>query len=466
MYRFQVLLILLLAGFIQPAMAQKEKLERLMDYYAVHDNFNGTVLVMHKGAIVLAKGYGYRDARSKHKNTENTIYQIGSNTRQFTAEVVLQLDSKGKLGLEDPLSKYLPEYPNGDRITLRNLLTHSSGIYNYAKDPIFSAEWAGKPVTKKDMLTRFQNQPLAFTPGTDFANSNSDYFLLGLVIEKITHKSYERVVKEDILMNCGMTHSGFNFLHLADENKAIGYDLKGPEQFTEAILTDSSVAYASGAMYSTAGDLLKWHRALLHHRLLPKDWQDLAFTPHKNQYALGWNITTLYNHRFMEHAGDISGFTSYEVRQEDNDDFIVLLENVSRQGETEKAIANNIVQCLYDKKYILPGERREPAVPKAEKVKPETPVTTIKPANLALLKKYVGDYEITPAYTLSFSLQGNELYVSSPDQKFIKMVQESETIFRTVGWNAEIEFIKSKSGFVNKIVLHQQGELIPGVRAK
>ncbi len=471
MQELKLLCILAIIATTTPAFAQKEKLERLMDYYAVHDTFNGTALIVRKGNILLSKGYGYRDVHNKIKNTENTVYQIGTNTRQFTAEVILQLDSKGRLGLEDKLSKYLPGFPNGERITLRNLLTHSSGIYNYTKDPVFTN--AVKPIKKEEILERIKSQPLAFAPGSDFAFSNSNYFLLGLVIEKITTKKYERVLKEDILLTCSMSHSGCDFSQLRDDNKAIGYNFSGKGEFVEALASDSTLTYAGASLYSNASDLLKWHRALLHHRLLPKDWQDLAFTPHKNQYALGWNITNIYKRKFMEHAGEVNGFTSYEVRQEDDDVFIVLLENVSRQGVEEKAIANNIVQCIYDKNYILPGERKKPAVavvPVPENTqRPETapkPEKKAKPVNPAKYKKFTGDFEITPAFTITFSIENNELVAATPDQKSIKMVQESETMFRTTGWNAEIEFIKDAKGAYNKIVLHQQDQLIPGVRAK
>jgi CubicO group peptidase (beta-lactamase class C family) len=476
MHKSYFIAFLLLVSCSHLALAQQEKLLRMMDHYAAHDHFNGTVLVVRHGAVLLSKGYGYRDAARKIKNNENTIYQIGSNTRQFTAEVILQLDSKGKLGLEDRLAKYLPGFPNGDKITLRNLLTHSSGIANYTTDPSFRIPNADRPIVKDELVGRFKNLPLAFTPGSAFEYSNSDYYLLGMVIEKITAKKFERELREDILFTCDMTHSGCNFARLNDANKAIGYNLTDGDHFTEAVVVDSTISYAAGSMYSTASDLLKWHRALLHHRLLPKDWQDLAFTPHKNQYALGWNINNSFNRKFMVHAGAISGFTSYEVRQEDDDIFIVLLENVVRDGESQAVIANNIVQCLYDKNYQLPWERKEqPAVskkiataPKPTEAagKPEHAATTAPVVSAAVLRKYQGVFEINPAFTLTFTLVGDELFAATPENKSIRMVPETATLFRTEGLNAEIEFIKSATGAINKIVLHQQGQLIPGVRAK
>jgi CubicO group peptidase (beta-lactamase class C family) len=472
MRKFYLLFVLFIGACSSAALAQKEKLERLMSYYVTHDNFNGTVLVVRKGSVLLSKSYGFRNVGNKTKNTENTIYQLGTNTRQFTAEVILQLDSKGRLGLEDKLAKYIPDYPNGDKITLRNLLTNSSGIYNYTSDPLFTGRSAESPMSKDAITAKFKRQPLAFSPGTNYQNSNSGYFLVGMVIEKITHKKYEREVKEDILYTCDMSHTGFDFIHLRNENKATGYNFNGT--FAVAPIIDSTVSYAGGAMYSTAGDLLKWHNSLVHHRLLPKDWQDLAYTPFKNNYALGWNISTAYNRKFMEHGGEISGFTSYIMRQEDDDVVVILLENVVRTGTSQAFITHNIVQCLYDKTYTTPGERKEvlpsPVTPIAIKNEPaemnDKAGKAMALATITQLKKYEGTFEVNPAFTLTFTLKGNELYAATPEHKSIKMVQESETLFRTAGLNAQIEFVKLKNGMVNKIVLHQQGQLIPGVRSK
>jgi CubicO group peptidase (beta-lactamase class C family) len=469
MQKLNCLCILLLA-VSSFASAQTDKLERLMDYYVKHDNFNGAALIVRKGAVLLAKGYGYRDERTKSRNTENTIFELGTNTNLFTAEVIIQLDSKGKLGLDDKLVKYLPDYPNGDRISLKNLLSQTSGIYNYTNDPAFCVSPHYIPKSREEIIDRFKNQPLAFAPGAEYQNSNSNYFLLATVIEKIAHKKYEKEVKEEILFNCGMTHTGFDFLRLRDENKAIGYIEKEREKYTEAPAKDSLLIFSAGELYSSATDLLKYHRALLQHKLLPKDWQDLAYSPVRNQHAPCWDIYSIYNRKFMQHGGEMTGYRNYIIRQEDDDVLIVLLENVVRNGESDSSIANNILQCLYEKSYVLPGERKvtvaaerpRPTADQPENVKVKKP----KPIDGVDRNRYVGDFEITPAYTLSFALIGNELYATSPDQKAIKMVQESETIFRAAGWNAEIEFVKSGNGSFNKIVLHQQDQLIPGVRTK
>ncbi len=440
-----------------------------MEYYAVHDNFNGTALVVRKGAVLLSRGYGYRDAKTRSRNTENTIYELGSNTNLFTAELIVQLDSKGKLGLDDKLTKYLPDYPNGDRISLKHLLTQSSGIYNYTNDPAFCVSPRYIFKNRDEIIDRFKNQPLAFAPGTDFQNSNSNYFLLATVIEKITHKKYEKAIKEEILFTCGMTHTGFDYHHLRDEYKAIGYDATGAEKYAELPARDTLLIFSAGELYSSANDLLKWHRALLNHKLLPKDWQDLAFAPIKNQHAPCWDIYPLCSRKFMQHAGEISGFRNYIVRQEDDDVLVVLLENVVRNGESDSSIASNIIHCLYDKNYVLPGERKRAttvATDKPEPIKKEKKEKNIHPVSAGNMKKYVGEFEITPAYTLIFTLIGNDLYASTPDQKAIMMVQESETLFRAAGWNAEIEFVMGDKGAFNKIVLHQQDQLIPGIRSK
>ena len=258
-----------------------------MDYFAANNNFNGSVLVARNGSVLLAKGYGYRDAEKKIKNTENTIFQIGTNTMQFTAELLLMIDAQGKFGLDDKVAKFIPDYPNGDKITIKNLITHTSGIYDYTRDTALMNHH-DKPVTRAELLAVFKNKPLSFQPGERFEYSYSNYVVLGYIAEIITDRKYEWLMRERVFNACRMDHSGFDFTALADENKAVGFHSLGND-ITVAPGTDSSVSYAAGGMYSTVGDMYKWHRTLEAHKLLPKDWQEIAYTPYKNRYAFGWD---------------------------------------------------------------------------------------------------------------------------------------------------------------------------------
>jgi CubicO group peptidase (beta-lactamase class C family) len=331
----------------------KEKLDSLMNYYAAANNFHGSVLVSYKGNVLLAKGYGYRDIERKLNNDPNTVFQLGTGTEQFTAEMMIIMDSQGKLALTDKLSKYFPGFPNSDKITLKHLLTHTSGIYNYMADPNWNTHCT-KPMKMQDLLGLFRNKPLAFEPGERFAYSASDYVLLGCVIERITGRKYEDEVRQYILNVCSMTRSGFDFAAFNDDNKAIGCLYAG-NQFSRAPVVDYSLSFSAGGLFSNVYDLYKWNAALHEYRLLPKDWQEIAYGPAKNRFALGWWIYTIQGKRFMQSSGTAPGFTSFEMRQEEDNIFIVLLENTTQPGEHNRTIAYNIIKYLYSSN--IPAQR-------------------------------------------------------------------------------------------------------------
>ena len=169
---------------------------KLMSAYQSQQKFNGTVLVAKGGKILLAKGFGSRS--NGLPNTPNTIFQIGSVTKQMTAEVILLLQREGKLNVHDNLTRYVPGFPHGDSITIENLLTHTSGIYNYTNDAEFMATEATKPATHDKLLALFEHKPLEFAPGTSWSYSNSNYILLGLIIEQVSGMSYEKAMRKYI----------------------------------------------------------------------------------------------------------------------------------------------------------------------------------------------------------------------------------------------------------------------------
>ena len=442
---FSILIATCLYTATALAQTPKDKLNKLMEYYTQNDDFSGTVLIAKKGTVLLDKGYGYSNVGARTPNTENTIYQIGSNTKQFTAEVIVQLDSKGRLGIEDKVSKYMPGFTDGDQVSLKNLLTHTSGIYNYTKETEFTIAHPEKAVSHETILATFKNKPLEFTPGSKFEYSNSNYYLLGCIIEKITGMRYETEVRRNIFNVCGMTHSGFDFTHLRDPNKATGYYYIQSGKNMEAPITDSSISYAAGAIYSTVGDLYKWHQALHTYKLLPKDWQSLPYKPFKNHYAFGWSIDKIDGKEYMTHTGGISGFTSYELRSDPEDIFIVILENNMKPGVDNEAIGKSLLKCLNDPNYKLPTD-------KSVAVKAD------------VLQAYAGTYQVNADFAITIRANGNELTAQATNQSEIRLKAESQTVFHTVGVAATIEFVKSKDGSCKEIVLRQNGTELTGTR--
>jgi CubicO group peptidase (beta-lactamase class C family) len=264
----KILLSLIILGTTYPVFTQNisTKLDTLIGAYENESGFTGTVLVATKGTVILEKGYGYKNKSTKALNDTNTIFQIGSITKQFTSAIILQLLEQNKLALQDSLTKYIPDYPNGDKITIEQLLTHTAGVYNYTNDAAFVEKESTHPIIRDSLITRFKYKPLDFPPGQKYRYSNSGYFLLGYIIEKITGQSYFQVVRQHIFQPLHMDHSGFDFTGLNNPNKAIGYT--SPQSTMPASIVDSSVSFSAGAIYTTVGDLYKWDRALLAGKIL------------------------------------------------------------------------------------------------------------------------------------------------------------------------------------------------------
>ncbi|TMI88097.1 MAG: beta-lactamase family protein [Bacteroidetes bacterium] len=331
------ILILVAAFFIVHLSFAQEtaKLDELISAYAKMYKFNGAALVAKNGVILLNKGYGYRNAADKIANTEQTVFQLGSITKQFTSAIILKLQQEKKLSVSDKLSKYFPGYPKGDSITIEHLLSHTSGIFNYTNDEKFMENEITKPSSREKIMALFKDKPLDFSPGTAWNYSNSGYSLLGYIIEDVTKMPYEKVVRKYIFTPLQMTHSGFDFTHLKNKEKATGYFKLDDKEIVPAPIVDSTIAFSAGAIYSTTGDLYLWHKALQQNKILLKEQQEKAYTPVKNKYGYGWSIDSVEGKRRVSHGGGIHGFVTNISRVPEDDICIVLLSNTSNPAISE-----------------------------------------------------------------------------------------------------------------------------------
>ena len=256
------------------------RIDELVNEYVVNQQFMGSVLVAEKGKVIFAKGYGLADVEKNIPNTPDTKFMIGSITKQFTAMLVTQLVEKGKLKLDNTISDFIPEFPRdiGDKITVEMLLCHSSGLilpegiekYYYATS---KEEWL------QEYLKQVAEEGLRFEPGKGYGYSNGGYFIIGLIIEKVTGKNYEEVLTEQILKPLGMTQTGCDRKGLVVENRATSYR-KLPDRYItwneETNSYDPAVwGFGCGNMYSTVGDLFKFSQALSTNQLLSKKYMDM-----------------------------------------------------------------------------------------------------------------------------------------------------------------------------------------------
>ena len=425
-----------------PAFSQTipERLDSLLAAYNKQNAFNGSALVARKGTVLLQKGYGYKEAKTNTPNDANTIFQIGSITKQFTSAIILQLQEKNKLSVQDKLSKYIPDYPRGKEITIENLLTHTSGIYNYTNDPGALTFGGTKPIRLDSLIARFKNKPLDFSPGEKYSYSNSGYILLGYIIEKVTGRSYFRVVREQIFQPLQMTHSGFDFAGLKSSDKATGYISITARQ--SAFIIDSSVSFAAGSIYTTVGDLYKWDRALYTGRIISQASLQKAFTPHLSKYGYGWMIDTLYGKKAVEHGGGIPGFFTFILRVPEDETCIILLDN--RQSTALSKMTTAIDALLNGKEIAAPKERKEISM------------------DTAILQLYAGQYELAPGVVMTIRLENGKLTEQLTGQGEFGIFAEKVNFFFMKVVDAQIEFTKGSDGKIEKLVLYQNGREIPG----
>ncbi|WP_081212135.1 serine hydrolase [Salegentibacter sediminis] len=355
--------VLFLFTLISAAQSKPEMIEELMEKYSEYQQFNGSVLVAENGNVIYKDGLGLANMEFNIPNEPDTKHRLGSITKQFTAMLVLQLVENGKLELDKPISEYLPEYtgPAADKVTIHHLLTHSSGIPSYNSFPGFFENQSRDPYTPGEFVKTFADSTLQFTPGEKFVYNNSGYFLLGHIIEKVSGKTYEEMLKENIFEPLEMKNSGYDHHAHIIKNRAAGYERVG-NGYRNAPYLDMSIPYAAGSLYSTVEDLYLWDRALYEEELLNEKLKEQMFSAQikdgDSYYGYGWAIRKMPIGKTKDsiltiaHGGGINGFNTLLMRIPEDQHLIVLLNNTG--GTNLGEMARSITNILYDTDYEMP----------------------------------------------------------------------------------------------------------------
>ncbi|HEX8637496.1 MAG TPA: serine hydrolase domain-containing protein, partial [Pyrinomonadaceae bacterium] len=346
---FVLTLVTASAAFAQD---NARKIDELLKNYYDYGQFNGAALVAEKGKVVYAKGFGMANMEWSIPVQPDTKFRIGSVTKQFTAALILQLVEEGKIKLDGRVTDYLPDYRKdaGGKVTIHQLLNHTSGIPSYTSQPDFFANVSRDPYSVEDFVKKFASGDLEFEPGTKFSYNNSGYFLLGAIIEKVTGKSYETVLKERIFEPIGMKNTGYDHHATLLQKRANGYE-KTPDGYVNAAYLDMSLPYAAGSLYSTVEDLYKWDQALYENKILSAESKTKMFTPGLSNYGYGFGIAdrpigkTAQKTKFIQHSGGINGFNSLLTRLPDKQQTIILLDNVGL-GRYQENITDSIINIL------------------------------------------------------------------------------------------------------------------------
>ena len=335
-----------------PAAEPGAEIDRLLAGYHSLGQLNGSVLVAQEGRVVLARGYGLANMEWSIPNAPDTKFRLGSITKQFTSMLIMQLVAEGKLATSTTVAEALPYYRKdaGGGVTIHHLLSHTSGIPSYTSHPDFRRLVSRNPYGTQEFVTSYCSGDLEFAPGSKYRYSNSGYFILGAIVEHVTGKPYEQVLRERILAPVGMKDTGYDHWETVLPRRATGYD-RVAGAFRTARYLDMSVPGAAGGLYSTVEDLLRWDRALYSDVLLPAPLKTTMFTPVRDNYAYGWRVSTepvgpgKQARTLVSHGGGIDGFTTLITRVIEDRILVVTLNNTG--DAPHEAIAMGILDVLH-----------------------------------------------------------------------------------------------------------------------
>lgn len=411
------------------------------------DGPGAAVLVARNGKILFQKGYGLADIEHHVPVTPETKFRIGSISKQFTAAAILKLQEQGKLSVEDKLSKYFPDFPRGDEVKLRHLLTHTSGMHNYTAKSDFMDK-VTNAITAEALVKWFENDKFDFDPGQKWSYCNSGFFLLGCIVEKVSCQPYEDFLRKSFFEPLGMKNTGVHHSDQALKHVALGYD-GGPKR---AINWDMSWAGGAGALYSTVGDLYRWNEGIFGGKMLSKTSLEAAFTAVKTAeakeynpaegYGYGWAVGQFRGAREISHSGGLNGFVTHLLRMPDKNFTVVVLVNGAPNASPQQLADFATEICL---------GTELPARPQTVKVSP------------GALELVTGRYDYGAA-VLTVERVGDRLFAQLGTQSRFEIFPKSDTKFFWKVADAQVDFVKGGDGKIVEAVHHQGGGTIHAPR--
>ena len=421
------------------------RMDQIVQSYVSSRHFMGSVLVARGNEALLNKGYGSADLEWAIPNSPDTRFRLGSVTKQFTAACILLLEERGKLSVNDSVKKYMPDAPDAwNKITIFNLLTHTSGIPNFTGFPDY-AKLEPFATTPAELVARFRDKPLDFQPGESWNYSNSGYVLLTYLLERISGDTYANFLKENIFTPLGMKDTGVDSNSTIIWHRASGYANNGV-RVENAGFVNMTVPQGAGALYSTTEDLLKWEESLFGGKVLKPESLVKMTTPFKNDYAFGLGVHTVNGRKVIDHNGGIEGFSTVLAYYPDDKLTVVVLENITNAASPGE-IANKLAALAHGETVSLPGERKEITL------------------DAKTLGRYVGAYRMDSGAVMLITLENGQLFSKLGNQQAIPIFPESKTMFFPKVVDAELEFAADDDqGRPTSLTLHQNGNNISAKR--
>lgn len=451
-------LLLFMIEVCLPASAQTGS-DSLAGYVKLIDNFligsvfendmpGGNVLAIKNGSVIYKKAFGLADVSNKLPMKTEMSMPVGSVSKNFTAMAINYLVMKGKLCFDDDIVLYLKDFhPEGKKITVRNLLTHTSGIIDLHKISNYFPGELGKNYSPADLIGVFNGHSLEFDPGQGYSYSNSGYILLAQIIEKVTGEEYETFINQNLLLPLNMSNTHFYGNDSLQPDIPLGYDI-ADNKVTAAKYLHPSHLYGGGAIKTNLDDMIKWYSFLKNLRLENKKNFIEITTPftlgngNSSNSSIGWFNGEIKGHKILYHGGGIYGFNSHILFIPEEDIFIAIIKNCVDKYRTPgiEMTANYIAAILLDE--IARTERVSIELTHAEKA------------------KYQGRYWFTDVkgsiFCREIILENNKLYYSGGGTR-TEILPETKTTFFVQGASSYITFELSENGEVEKIVLHLGG---------
>ncbi len=395
------------------------------------------LLVIQQGTTVKEQGYGFANIELEVPVRPETIFQSGSVGKQFTATAIMMLMEQGKLKLDDPISKYLKVPGRWKGITIRHMLTHTSGLGDYPDDFNFRKDY-----TEDELLPIVAKTPLKTPPGEKWAYSNLAYLTLGVLIHKVSGQFYGDFLRDHVWKPIGMDST--RIISEADivPNRADGYQLENQKIKNQEWIAPMINTTADGSMYFNIVDLAKWDAALYTDRLIKKESLDQMWTPVKLNngstypYGFGWRVDQVNGHRRIEHGGAWQGFTTQISRYVDDRLTVIVLTNL--EGANPEFIAHSVAG-LYLPAVALPKHT-------AISLPPE------------VLQSYSGKYQVEKGSIVTVSADANQVKAKWSETVY-ELLPESETSFFQEDSETTVTFKKDEQGKVTGLIWHSEPDL-------
>ncbi len=413
------------------------KFDKILSELFPADGPGGTAIVVKGDKVLYRKAFGMANLELGVPMKPEHIFRIGSITKQFTAAAILKLEEEGKLSVKDDITKYLPDYPTqGHKITIEHLLTHTSGIKSYTSMAEFGA---AVRIDKKpeDFIAFFKDQPMDFAPGEKWLYNNSGYFLLGVIIEKVSGKPYDAYLEETFFKPLGMKSSSYGHHAPIVKNRVAGYS-KTDAGYVNADFLSMDLPYAAGSLISNVDDIHTWYKSVMAGKVLKPQSLAKAHTPYKlnngkaTNYGYGWFLGDLQGSPTIEHNGGINGFLTCSIYLPKEKVFVAVFSNC--EGHSPDGAARQIAGLTIGK----PFEWTKIALPEKE------------------LAEYVGNFENEDGELRAITLDKGQLYSQRQGGSKFEVYPFAKDKFFFNQSTTTMEFRRTASGTIDAVIMRDQ----------